>query len=84
MKEIIERIQTMSERELQVVMRAIQNRYASAFPEWDVVYMALHKDPELRVQEIEGILGLVSQELRWILESREQTTAPTSLPPESL
>ncbi len=56
MKEIIERIQTMSERELQVVMRAIQNRYASAFPEWDVVYMVLHKDPELRVQEIEGIL----------------------------
>ncbi len=62
MKEILKRIRHLSADDLQTVMKAIERRYASAFPEWDVYYIALHKDPTLRHQEIEAIQSLVSRE----------------------
>ncbi len=61
MNDIIKRIETMTQQELQEVMRAIERRYADAFPEWEVVYVATHKDPQLRVQEYEQILQLIGK-----------------------
>lgn len=66
MKNIVKQIKTCRESELQAIMKAIERRYAEAFPEWDVYYIALHKDPILRRQEIEAILSLGS---RWPDES---------------
>ncbi len=55
MKEMLKRIQHLSADNLQTVMKAIEQRYAKDFPEWDVYYLALHKDPELRAQEIAAV-----------------------------
>ncbi len=52
MQEIIDKIQTLNDSELRQVMTAIEDRYAQAYPEWDVVYIALHKDPGLRFQDV--------------------------------
>ncbi len=44
MEHILEKIQAMTACELQEIMRAIEQRYAAVYPEWDMVYIALHKN----------------------------------------
>ncbi len=67
MKKVINKISTMTEEELREVMRAIEARYAQAYPQWDVVYIALHKDPSLRIQEFANLLDMVGQDLSSLL-----------------
>ncbi len=71
MRELIERINTMTEQELQDVMRIIENRYRQAYPEWDVVFISLHKDPQLRRQELEGVLRLICGCTEWYIEKMQ-------------
>ncbi len=63
MTEILKKIITMKDSELQLVMQAISDRYAAAYPQWDVVYMAVHKDPALREQELKRIWLAMRQDL---------------------
>ncbi len=60
MEEMLDRIACLSESELRVVMDAIQKRYTLAYPDWEVIYIAIHKDPKLRTQEIANILNLLN------------------------
>ena len=41
-------IEQANDLEIEKIMEAVERRYAIAYPEWDVVYTALHKDPALR------------------------------------
>ncbi len=70
MQEIIEKIQTLNESQLQQLMEAIEDRYAQAYPEWDVVYIALHKDPGLRFQEYANLLDMIGRDLLWLQEQQ--------------
>ncbi len=62
MKQILKRIRSCSEADLNKIMRTIEQRFASAYPQWDVYYIALHKDPAVRAQQIEAIRSLASRE----------------------
>ncbi len=61
MEKILEKIGRMSMGDLQEVMRAVENRYAEACPEWDVLYIAIHKAPDLRRRELADLLALMAK-----------------------
>ncbi len=63
MEEIINKISKMTQEELQEVMQAVEARFAAAYPEWDVVYIARHKEPALRMEEFAYLLDMLAQEL---------------------
>ncbi len=73
MQRFMKKINALSELELQEVMAAIQKRYAANFPEWDVFYLAIPKDPSQRKAEIELLLNLICKEIGW-----EITIHPTA------
>lgn len=50
-------IENASQQELQILMDAIQDRYAQLFPDWDILYMALPKaDPQQREHLVNQII----------------------------
>ncbi len=55
LKDLIYKIQALTEPELQIVMHAIEARYATLFPQWDVLYIAVHNDPAVRKRELTQI-----------------------------
>ncbi len=59
MQEISETIQQMSDEQLRELMELIRQRYAEDFPMWEVVYVAVHKDPALRKEELDRIVKLL-------------------------
>ncbi len=61
MEDILEVIKTLTQPELQKVMEAIEARYNVLYPQWDVLYIALHKDPELRKQELAALQRFLSR-----------------------
>ncbi len=61
MQDILEEIEAFSEDELMELMRAIEKRYATVHPGWDVVYIALPKDAELRYRQVERILRFMQK-----------------------
>ncbi len=65
MEELLQIISQLSDIELQKVMRAVEKRYAYAYPEWDVFYVAVHKEPNMRKQDIDNILRLMDAEKRY-------------------
>ncbi len=69
MDELMEKIQSLSELEIQDLMRAFEKWYAKAFPEWEVVYVALHKDPVKRKQEFTELLNEIAKDLPWHWEN---------------
>ncbi len=55
MTNLFYQIRNLSETELRELMDAIAMKIAEDYPDWDIYYVALHKDPVLRQQEIERI-----------------------------
>ncbi len=56
MKALLEKIPQLTINELQDLMHAIENRCREDFPQMDVIFLALHKDPVLRKKELEELL----------------------------
>ena len=69
MTEIIDKIQEAGYAELQEIMKAIEKRYAVAFPDWDVTYMAVHKEYRKRCADTRFIIKVLKRGLR---ESKKQ------------
>ncbi len=59
MEEILRFIQSCEESQLRLLMRAISDRYAESYPQWDVLYIAVHKEPILRRRELSSIVDLL-------------------------
>ncbi len=59
MKYILWKINALGEQDLQRLMHAIEARYRQDYPDWDVYYIALHKDPDIRKAETEKLTRLV-------------------------
>ncbi len=65
LREALMHLQRLDELELQEVMAAIQKRYADTYPQWEVFYLAVHRDPALRRSEVEQLLNLICKGLDW-------------------
>ena len=65
MDELLEKIKALSQAELDEVMKGIEKWYEEAYPDWDVVYIAMPKDPVQRKQRFLGILRLIAKDLEW-------------------
>ncbi len=63
METIFEAIQQATLSELQEIMAEIEERYAILYPDWDVTYLAIHKDPVLRKAELANIIHAVGEGL---------------------
>ncbi len=61
MRYLLWKIRRMKDKDLQILMRAIEKRYAEAYPEWEVLYLALHRDPKLRQQELANLKQFLHQ-----------------------
>ena len=61
--ELIGHIQRLSREELDKVMEAIEKWFAVAHPDWDVVYIAVPKDPDLREKELKSIWNLLARDI---------------------
>ena len=65
---IIKNIQMATDYELQDIMKAIEKRYSTAYPDWDVVYVAVPTDPALRKEKLENIIKWFDKDLQWHTE----------------
>ena len=65
MDELLEKIKALSQTELDEVMLGIEKWYEEAYPDWDVVYIAMPKDPVQRKQRFMGVLRLIAKDLEW-------------------
>lgn len=45
--------------QLNQIMDAVERRYRSAFQEWEVIYVAVHREGEKRKQDIDSIVDLL-------------------------
>lgn len=69
---LIKNIQAATDYELQDIMKAIEKRYSTAYPDWDVVYVAVPKDPKIRREKLENILKWFDKDLQWYTEKAEK------------
>ena len=65
LQRVIEFIEQADDLEIERIMEAVERRYAIAFPEWDVSYTAVHKDPALRRKELEELVVYIEKDLKW-------------------
>ena len=69
---LIKNIQAATDYELQDIMKAIEKRYSTAYPDWDVVYVAVPKDPKIRREKLENIMRWFDKDLQWHTEKAEK------------
>ena len=72
MRQVIEKIEQADDFEIQEIMDAVERRYAIAFPQWDVFYAAVHKDPELRRKDLEKLVAYIEKDLKWNEENQKK------------
>ena len=65
MRKIIAKIEQADDVEIRRIMDAVEQRYALAYPDWDVVYIAMHKDPTLRKGEMQELVAFLEKDLQW-------------------
>ena len=70
MTDILARIEQADYEELDQIMDAVERRYPQAFPEWEVFYTAVHKEPALRRKELEELVAYIEKDLRWNEEQK--------------
>ena len=61
METVLSRIAQASYTELEQIMRAVENRFSVAFPDWEVIYVSVHKDPKLRKEEVARLLEFIER-----------------------
>ena len=63
MENVLAMIQQASHEDLERIMTAVECRYAAAFPDWEVIYMAIHREPDARRADILEMLAFLQKEL---------------------
>ena len=60
METVFDRIERAGEQELREIMDAVQDRFAVAYPQWDIVYVAVPKeDPDRRKEILEKAFDML-------------------------
>lgn len=55
-KKLIAHIEKADDRLIQQVIQAVIRRYGAAYPDWEVIFYALPKDPQKRQQELQSLI----------------------------
>ena len=53
-EQIIEAIEQADDERISDVIQAVIRRYGQLFPEWEVIFLSVHKDPKLRAKDIKA------------------------------
>ena len=69
---VIEFIEQADDLEIEQIMKAVQRRYVVAFPQWEVLYLAVHKDPVLRKKDMEALTAYIAKDLKWNEEQQKK------------
>ena len=72
MKEILRKIEQADDFQIREIMDAVERRYAIAYPQWDVFYAAVHKDPALRRKDLEDLAAYIEKDLKWNEENQKK------------
>jgi len=59
MDDVIERICYASDLEINRILDAVTLRYCRLFPEWDILFLSLPKEPEQRRSQLEQMLRML-------------------------
>ena len=60
METVFHRIERADEQDLREIMDAVQERFAVAYPQWDIVYVAVPKeDPEKRKEILKKVFDML-------------------------
>lgn len=54
--EMLAYIENADDNRLNQIMTAVENRYRTAYPEWEVIYVAIQRAPEKRKKDIDSIV----------------------------
>ena len=65
MEELKAKIKTLSFMEVQELMDAIQDWYRVTYPDWDVMYMAVPKEPKARKAALTRMWKILKKDLAW-------------------
>ena len=65
-------IEHANDLEIQEIMDAVERRFALAYPQWDVLYTAVHKDPELRRKDLQELTVYIEKDLQWYADNQKK------------
>lgn len=54
--ELLAYIENADDKQLNQMMTAIESRYRSAYPDWEVIYVAVQREPKERKKNIDSIV----------------------------
>ena len=55
-RKLLSHIENADDILIQQVIQAVIHRYGTVFPEWEVIFYSLPKDPQKRRQEIQALI----------------------------
>ena len=58
--------------QIREIMDAVERRFALAYPQWDVLYTAVHKDPELRRKDLQELTVYIEKDLQWYADNQKK------------
>ena len=68
---VLKTIEQADDFQIREIMDAVERRYAIAYPQWDVFYAAVHKDPALRKRDLAGLVAYIEKDLKWYEEKKD-------------
>lgn len=57
--EVLAYIENADDMQLNAIMDAVEHRYRTAYPEWEVIYVAVHREKDQRKRDIDSIIDLL-------------------------
>lgn len=59
--DILDRIAHADDNEITMITEAIIRRYENYYPDWEIAFISLHKDPVKRKQDLENIYHFLKE-----------------------
>lgn len=60
-EEILKYIEQADDFETTEIIQAIICRFSRVYPGWEVLFLSVHKEPEQRKRDIEGLIQMLRQ-----------------------
>lgn len=57
-EDTLARIKKANDKEVQQIVDAIIHRYSIFFPDWEVMFFSMHKEPQQRAKDIDDIIQI--------------------------
>ena len=59
-KDILYQIEQADDDQINMIIEAIKKRYANYYPDWEIMFLSLHKDSTLRKQDLENAFNMLN------------------------